>query len=144
MVLIIGIFSANIVKSQKIECNNIPTLPDKSWSIALNFPMENITDFSKLNYKLLKLAEGSKISNLEVHAKTGLNASALDDLIKNPEVIPQDWKGKNILFTATIFKDGGGSSLYKTLTFQDGTWQWGKSYPTEYIMENIYQLVLTN
>lgn len=144
LVLIIGIFSANTTKAQKIDCSTNPNLPDKLWSVALNPPMDNIADFSKLSYKLIKLTEGSKITNLEKTAQTGLNSCVLDYLIKNPEVIPQDWKGKNILFTRTVFKDGGGSSLYKTLTFQDGTWQWGKSYPEDYIMDNTYQLVLTN
>lgn len=129
-------------EAQKIGCGGTPDLPDKSWSVAMNPQVGDIADFSKINYKLVKLPEGSKITDFEKNAKIGLNSSVLDYLLKNPQVIPQDWKDKTVVFTGTLFKDGGGSPLYKTLFYQDGTWQWGKAYP-EYFLDNTYQCQLS-
>ncbi len=129
------------INAQKINCGSTPSLPDKSWSIAMNPTVDDIVDFSKVNYKLIKLPEGSKITDFEKNAKMGLNASTLEFFLKNPQLIPEDWKGKIVIFTGTLFKDGGGSPLYKTLFYQDEKWQWGKAYP-EYFLENTYQLQL--
>ena len=145
LVLIIGFLTPDL-KAQKIDCSSTPSLPDNLWKISLNPPKEDIADFSKLKFKLIKLEEGSKITNFEQRAKVGLNACVLDYLLKNPEVIPQDFKNKNIVFTGTMFKDGGGNELYKNLTDQEdpsGKWTWGKTYP-DFTLLGTYLLEVTN
>ena len=102
-----------------------------------------------MNYQMLKTILDSLVSNFkcptcnssvtEKEAKTGLSACVLDYLLDNQELIPSEWKGKSILFTATIFKDSSGSPLYKTLIYQDNKWTWGKNYP-EYILEKTYKV----
>lgn len=131
-------------QAQKIDCNGTPYLPDKSWSVISNPPMEDIADFSRVKFKLIKLQEGSKIAEPKklAESKTGFNDCILQQLIKNPELIPAEFKGKNVIFTSTLFADGGGSQLFKTLTTdQSGKFDYGKCYP-EYILENTYQLIL--
>ena len=144
--LFLGLLISNITHAQKISCSNDPNLPDKSWSVLSNPPVGDIADFSQVKFKLIKLEEGSKINDAKklTESKTGFNDCVLQQLIKNSELIPADFKGKSIIFTGTLFADGGGSKLFKTLTDENGKWECGKCYAEDYIMNNTWQLVLTN
>lgn len=140
LVLFLG-FTINLV-AQKIDCTKTPSLPDKSWSVVPTSSNTDAVDLSKTSLKINLIQEGTNLSNsTDKEAKTGLSACVLDYLLENPEFIPSEWKGKNIIFTGTLFKDGNGNMLYKTLVYDGEKWTWGKNYP-EYILEKTYRVSL--
>ncbi len=142
LILSFGLSSLlNTVNAQKIS-NCTPQLPDKNWSVVLDSPLNGV-DLSKAVFKITPIQEGTNLTvSSEKEVKTGLSACVLDYLLENQELIPSEWKGKSIIFTGTIFKDGGGNALYKTLIYQDGKWTWGKNY-LEYILEKSYRVTLS-
>jgi hypothetical protein len=58
------------------------------------------------------------------------NANLLDYLLKNPHLIPEDWKvDKNgnrryIFFWGTIYADSGGDLCVRCLFWYDSGWYW--------------------
>ena len=53
-----------------------------------------------------------------------LNANALDYLLANPELIPEEWKGRAVFFWGTIYRVSGGSLCVRYLYWFDGRWVW--------------------
>ncbi len=135
--------NTNKAQAQKIDCGCSPELPDKSWSIDPKSPkMDNIGDLSQIKFKEPKLInEGTSIDKPYEFATKGFNACVLDFLVDHPELIPQSWKSKNIIFTGTIYIDGGGSIFFRTLFFNKdkNMWDKGRSY-TNYILEHTFLL----
>lgn len=54
-----------------------------------------------------------------------LNANALDYLLANPHLIPEEWKGKYVFFWGTIYRSSGGGLYVRCLCWDDGRWRWG-------------------
>lgn len=51
-----------------------------------------------------KIIEGNRLRE-ELKGKTALNANVLDYLLKNPHLIPKEWKGKAVFFWGSIYRD---------------------------------------
>ncbi len=57
-----------------------------------------------------------------------LNANVLDYLLANPELIPEEWKGKYIFFWGTIYRDSDGVLYVRYLYWRGGQWGWRYSW----------------
>lgn len=64
--------------------------------------------------ELLEKLEGEKV----------LNANVLDYLLKNPHLIPEEWKGKYIFFWGTVYRHAGGSLYVRYLRWDGSSWYW--------------------
>lgn len=53
-----------------------------------------------------------------------LNANVLDYLLANPELIPNEWKGKAVFFWGTIYRNRGGLLYVRYLCWNGGRWDW--------------------
>ncbi|NQU83642.1 MAG: hypothetical protein HQ536_02930 [Parcubacteria group bacterium] len=60
----------------------------------------------------------------ELSGQPTLNANALDYFLKNPEFIPNEWKGKHIFFWGTIYRDSAGNLCVRYLGWGGGKWDW--------------------
>jgi len=56
--------------------------------------------------------------------KPVLNANVLDYLLANPRLIPEEWKGKTVLFWGTIYRHADGSLFVRCLSWSSGRWHW--------------------
>ena len=70
-----------------------------------------------------KRLEGNKLRE-ELKSQPVYNANLLDDLLKNPHLIPEDWKGKYIFFWGTIYRLSDGSLYVRFLYWRGGRWYW--------------------
>lgn len=53
------------------------------------------------------------------------NANLLDYLLlEHPELIPADWKGKEVFFWGTVYRDAGGDACVRCLSRDGGGWCW--------------------
>jgi hypothetical protein len=53
-----------------------------------------------------------------------LNANVLDFLLKHPELIPEEWKGKAVFFWGTIYRDSDGYLCVRYLYWYGDRWGW--------------------
>ncbi len=56
-----------------------------------------------------------------------LNANILDYLFEHRELIPEEWKGKNIFFWGIIYRDRHDYLCVRYLYWCDGGWNWDYS-----------------
>lgn len=62
--------------------------------------------------------------SLKEQGEQTLNASDLDFLLENQELIPENWKGDRVFFWGTTFRDNGGRN-YVRILFWDKEWASG-------------------
>ncbi len=53
-----------------------------------------------------------------------LDASDLEYLLANPELIPQGWKGKAVYFWGTIYRNEDYIQVVRFIYWRDGKWNW--------------------
>ncbi|MGC9598922.1 MAG: hypothetical protein ABSE18_00875 [Minisyncoccia bacterium] len=76
-----------------------------------------------------KSIEGNKLRT-ELEGKPVFNANLLDYLLKNPHLIPEEWKrdeqGRThyIFFWGTIYRNSGGNLCVRCLYWDDDGWDW--------------------
>ena len=58
----------------------------------------------------------------ELQGKPVMNANVLDYLLDHPELIPLDWKGKNVFFWGTIYRGSGGDLCVRCLSWSGYGW----------------------
>jgi hypothetical protein len=73
--------------------------------------------------KKLRGIEGNELRK-ELADKPVYNANLLDYLLKNPHLIPEEWKGKYVFFWGTIYRSSGGSLYVRDLYWRGGRWDW--------------------
>lgn len=116
-----------------IDCDADPFIPE-SWEV-LEHQKGGIVRFnaSKIDLYLSKpqrkgnSIEGNKLRE-ELKNKKVLNANVLDFLLKNPHLIPEDWKGKAIFFWGTIYCSSDGDLYVRYLSWFGGAWRWSRSW----------------
>lgn len=80
-----------------------------------------------------KSVEGNHLRK-ELANESPLNANLLDYLLKNPNLIPEEWKADEagetyyIYFWGTIYIHPDGSLHVRCLCWCDNKWDWGKLY----------------
>lgn len=52
------------------------------------------------------------------------NANLLDHLLRNPNFIPEEWKGKVVCFWGTIYRNSVGSLCVRGLYWDGFEWRW--------------------
>lgn len=67
--------------------------------------------------------EGNKLRE-ELKNKPVLNANVLDYLLKNPHLIPEEWKSKFVFFWGTIYRGRGGDLYVRYLYWRGAWWDW--------------------
>jgi hypothetical protein len=73
-----------------------------------------------------KYIEGNKLrKELTEKSTPVLNANALDYLLANPHLIPEEWKGKYVFFWGTVYRNRDGDLYVRCLCWFDGRWDWG-------------------
>ena len=80
-----------------------------------------------------KVIEGNKLRK-ELAKKPVLNANVLDYLLKNPHLIPEEWKKdgqgntRYIFFWGTVYRDRDGDLYVRYLCWRDGRWYWSNRW----------------
>jgi len=77
-------------------------------------------DEEQLNGKWIN---GTKL-HLKLKALPIYNANLLDFYLKNPHLIPEEWKGKFIYFWGTIYRDADGCLYVRYLCWRGEGWRW--------------------
>lgn len=83
-------------------------------------------DPSKIELYLSKEQENNSMNGnglrKELKGKPVLNACILDYLLAHQELIPDSWKGKNIFFFGTVYRDSDGSLFVRCLSWNGSEW----------------------
>ena len=61
----------------------------------------------------------------KVETKNPYNANLLDFYLDHPELIPESWKGKEIFFWGTIYRNADGRLCVRYLYWDGVRWDWG-------------------
>lgn len=70
-----------------------------------------------------KWIEGHKLRE-ELKGRSVFNANLLDYLLKNPHLIPEEWKGKYVFFWGTVYRYSDGYLCVRCLCWDGGRWDW--------------------
>jgi hypothetical protein len=60
----------------------------------------------------------------ELKGKSPYNANLLDYLLENPDLVPEQWKGKFVYFWGTVYQDTGDKTCVRCLCRHRGEWRW--------------------
>lgn len=119
-----------------IDCDTDPFVP-KGWTVEshtkggqLVFDPVKVKLYLSPNQQSGHYIEGNKLRK-ELANEPVLNANVLDYLLKNPYLIPEEWKWdeqgntRYIFFWGTIYRNSRGSLYVRDLCWNDGSWIWG-------------------
>ena len=70
-----------------------------------------------------RLIVGNKLRE-KLKGKAVFNANLLDFYLKNPQLIPEEWKGKVVFFWGTIYRGSDGYLYVRCLYWDDSSWGW--------------------
>ena len=128
-----------IVKEHAIDCDAAPFVPD-GWKVeehqkggSFIWDASKVELFLSESQKGGKTIEGNKLRK-ELAKKLVLNANVLDYLMKNPHLIPEEWKKdeqgntRYIFFGGTVYRRSSGYLCVRCLSWSDGRWFWGGSW----------------
>lgn len=123
--------SVATVPQYLIDCDAAPSVPSgftvhshtKGGQFA--FDAKQVDLYLSELQKRGKVIEGHKLLK-ELANKPMLNACVLDYLLKNPDLIPESWKGKATFFFGTIYRNSYGSLFVRFLDW--GGEQWSSYY----------------
>jgi hypothetical protein len=112
-----------------VDCDADPFVPD-GWTVEEHRKGGQV-DLNNISVELYlsknqqggKRIEGNALRE-ELADKPVCNAKLLDFNLAHPELIPEEWKGKYILFWGTIYRDSGGFLCVRILYWSDGRWDW--------------------
>jgi hypothetical protein len=112
-----------------IDCDAAPFVPD-GFSVEehkkgglFKFDPDEISLY--LSKKQKKSFIGGHDLRKKLSDKPVMNANVLDYLLAHPEIIPEEWKEKYILFWGTIYRDSDGDLFVRYLYGGDFRWAWG-------------------
>ncbi len=112
-----------------IDCDAAPFVPN-GWKVESHINGgQFVFDHAKVSlYLSRKQPNGDYMLGNELRkemlGKPVLNANILDYLLKNTNLIPEEWKGKYVLFWGTIYRDSDGLLCVRCLYFSAGRWHW--------------------
>jgi len=112
-----------------IDTNKKPFITD-GWTVEKHIKGGKLDfDASKIELYVTEKQKDSyeKGEDLQkdLENKQVLNANVLDFLLKNPHLIPEDWKGKAVFFWGTIYRDSNGDLCVRYLRWNGTKWDWG-------------------
>jgi hypothetical protein len=128
-----------VVKEHVINCDADPFVPD-GWGVEEHQKGGPFTwDASKVKFYLSKkqkgssYIEGNKLRE-ELKGQPVYNANLLDYLLKNPHLIPEEWKKdekgntRYIFFWGTVYRRSDGYLCVRYLCWSDGGWRWSDGW----------------
>ena len=101
------------VPQHLIDCDVDPSIPNgltihsHTKGGQLTFDSSKITLYWSEKQKGSGIIEGYKFLK-ELANKSPLNVCVLDYLLKNPNLIPDSWKGKAVFFFGTVYRNSDG------------------------------------
>lgn len=111
-----------------IDCDVNPHIPD-GWSVSHHIKQGMIA-WNPDEIRLYRspcqeerLVQGYTLRICVMDEAVILNACVLDFLLTNPHLIPEDWKGKTILFWGTLFEDEDGNQRVGLLVWNGDRWK---------------------
>jgi hypothetical protein len=122
-----------------INLDAAPYLPDDWWEVEEHQKGGQFKwDASKIALRLYEdHSPGGSFSNQlreKLKGRPVYNANLLDYLLKNPHLIPEEWRDKEVFFWGTIYRNSGvvpnmfqrGDVCVRTLLWEelDGKWTW--------------------
>lgn len=117
-----------VIKRHLIDCDADPYVPS-GWKVEEHIKGGQF-EWDPTRVKLYLsdkqkdgAIEGNKLRK-ELKGKPAFNANVLDYLLANPNLIPEEWKGKAVFFWGTIYRDSGGSLCVRCLVWDGGGWLW--------------------
>jgi hypothetical protein len=112
-----------------IDCDAKPFVPD-GWKVEehikggqFKWDPSSIKLYLDESQENGKSIVGNKLREL-LSGKPVFNANVLDYLYAHPELIPEDWKGKAIMFWGTIYRSSDGYLYVRYLCWGGGRWNW--------------------
>jgi hypothetical protein len=112
-----------------IDCDVKPFVPD-GWKVEehikggqFKWDPSSIKLYLDESQENGKSIVGNKLREL-LSGKPVFNANVLDYLYAHPELIPEDWKGKAIMFWGTIYRHSDGCLYVRCLYWNGDRWYW--------------------
>lgn len=109
-----------------IDCNAAPDTPF-DWEVVehknggqLEWPTEKIELWIS-EEQIVSPIEGNKLRK-KLEGQKVMNACVLDFLLKNPELIPDEWKRKVVFFWGTIYRDQESFLHARCIYWKDDKW----------------------
>ena len=128
-----------VIRKHLIDCDADPFVPD-GWKVEehqkggqFEWSATQVAFYLDSGQKDGKYIEGNKLRK-QLKGKPVLNANVLDYLLKNPDLIPEDWKKdekgntRYIFFWGTIYRSSGGSLYVRCLYWFGGKWNWNAGW----------------
>lgn len=123
-----------VIKTHIIDCDANPYIPD-GWKVE-----EHIKD-GELHWNPDEVEfylcdeqnggtdtiEGNELRK-KLKDKPVLNACVLDYLLANPQLIPEEWKGKAVFFWGTTYRSSDDHLYVRYLFWYAGKWHWDNSW----------------
>ncbi|MFA5986636.1 MAG: hypothetical protein WC819_04800 [Parcubacteria group bacterium] len=112
-----------------IDCDADPSIP-KGWKVERHNKCGQLEwNAKKVSLHLSKVQEsGKQIKGnqlcKEIEKMPVLNANVLDYLLAHPELIPEEWKNKVVLFWGTIYCLSDGRLAVRCLSWDGEQWYW--------------------
>lgn len=130
-----------VLPQHLIDCDAAPFQPN-GWSVEkhakagqFEWNPTRVKLYLAKSQKPGKLVEGNKLRK-ELEGQMVLNACVLDYLLKNPELIPDEWKGKAVFFWGTIYRDSDGYLFVRYLCWYGSRWRWFDDWLDSYFDGN--------
>ncbi len=112
-----------------INCDTDPFIPN-GWSVeehpkggVWKWNPTKVSLYLDDNQKTGKYIGGNNLRK-RLAGKSVLNANVLDYLLKNPHLIPEEWKGKCIFFWGTVYRYSDVNLCVRYLCWGGGGWYW--------------------
>jgi len=112
-----------------IDCDAAPFLLD-DWEVEehrkggqMEWDPSKITLYFSKNQQNGKVIEGNKLRE-ELRTMPVMNANVLDWYMIHPELIPPEWKGSNVFFWGTIYRNSVGDLFVRFLCWHSDIWDW--------------------
>ena len=133
-----------VVKTHTIDCDAHPYVPD-GWSIRKEDQLKSSVS-GQLVWSLDKVElhtcpeqekgtiKGDKLRK-KLEGQPVLNANVLDYLLANPQLIPEQWKGKYVFFWGTIYRYSYGFLYVRFLYWRGDGWLWNYRWLGNYFYD---------
>ncbi len=124
-----GLFHGTHKIRHLIDCDANPFIPD-GWEVEQHY-IGGLLEWNAKKAELYlskkqkdgNLIRGNKLRK-ELKNKPTLNANVLDHLLKNPHLIPEEWKDKCVFFWGTVYRDPEGDLMPRCLCWDGDEWDW--------------------
>lgn len=117
-----------VIKTYTIDCDANPYVPD-GWKVEEHIKGGELrwnpdeVELYLCDKQKGNVIEGNELCKL-LKDKPVLNANVLDYLLANPQLIPEEWKGKAVFFWGTIYRNSDGRLCVRYLCWRGGRWDW--------------------